>query len=290
MGVKFSRKIYPYLPLIPSLGILFGVGLYPLFYAIYMSFHQYSLIGLRPFKFLGGQNYVELFGSFLFWRSLQVTLMFVAVALACEVGLGLVFAFLFKGESRIMGVARSIITYPLLMAPAIVGMVWRFLYHPIFGPISLTLRSLNLPLVSPGDPGTALLSLIIADIWQWTPLVFLIFLSGILAVPPEYYEAADIDGMGGWYRFRYVTLPNLRPFVVMAALLRGTALFSEFDKIYVITRGGPGTATMSLVYRTYEVQFGFYSVGEAAALSIMVLILINIFVMLFIRTMARFKR
>jgi len=288
MKMKVS-KLYPYLILIPSLGILLGVGIYPISYAIYMSLHQYSLIGIKPFMFIGGQNYVELFGEPLFWKSLQVTLLFVFGALVAELVFGLVLALLFRGESRVIGVSRAIITYPMLMAPAIVGMVWRFLYHPIFGPISLILPALNLPQISPGDSSTALLSLVIADVWQWTPLIFLIFLSGILAIPPELYEAAEIDGMPEWHKFRYITMPNLRVFVGMAALLRGTALFSEFDKIFVITRGGPGTSTMNLVYRSYETAFGYYSIGEAAALCIIVLIMVNVFVTAFLRFMGRFR-
>ena len=287
MKLRISEKRLGYLLLLPGIAIILFVGLFPLLFTVYSSFMDYSLFGFRAITFIGAANYIKLVGGRYFIPSLSVTIIYVLAALIAEIILGLSAALLFRGTYKKDIVARVVITYPILMAPVVVGMIWKYLYYPSIGPVTVLLQSLSLPMIDTGSRSTALLSVIIADVWQWTPLLFLIFLSGILAIPNELFEAAELDGMSVLSKFRYIILPNLRAVFTIVLLLRGTLLFSEFDKIFILTRGGPGMATRNLVYSAYEAAFSYYSVGDAATWSIFILIFVNVFVFLSVRVLRR---
>lgn len=287
MKLQISEKRLGYLLLLPGIVVILFVGLFPLLFTVYTSFTDYSLFGFREITFVGGANYAKLVGGRYFIPSLTVTIVYVLAALTAEIALGLSAALLFRGTCKKEIAARLVITYPILMAPVVVGMIWKYLYYPSIGPVTVLLQSLSLPMIDTGSRSTALLSVIISDIWQWTPLLFLIFLSGILAIPNEFFEAAELDGMSTLSRFRYIILPNLRAVFTIVLLLRGTLLFSEFDKIFILTRGGPGLATRNLVYSAYEAAFSFYSVSDASTWSILILIFVNIFVFLSLRALRR---
>lgn len=214
-------------------------------------------------------------------------MIYVVGGLSVEMVLGLIGALLFRGMSKISLAVRSLIVSPILLAPVVVGMVWKYLFYPGVGPVTNLLLGLGLPMIDTGSLDTALLSVLIADIWQWTPLILLIFLSGILSIPNELFEAAELDQMSKLARFRYIILPNLPAVTAIVVLLRGTLLFSEFDKIYILTRGGPGIATSNLVYQAYEAAFGFYSISDAGTWSVFILVLVNVFVFASITLLGR---
>jgi len=287
MRFKFSRD---YFYVLPALVIILVIGLFPLCFSIYATFVDYSLVPPRPITFVGGKNYVDILtGPFL--RALGITVSMVAACLALEIAFGFIGALLFTGTSKIETAVRTLISGPILLSSVVVGMLWKYLYFPVIGPVTLFLKFLGVPENPPIDTArtdTALISIIIADVWQWTPLVLLIFLSGILAIPKELLEAAEIDGMPSLSRLRYIIIPNMGGVLTIVLLLRGTMLFTEFDKIFILTKGGPGVHTMNIVYKSYEASFGgIYSISDAATWSIFVLIIINIFVLASAKMLAR---
>ncbi len=261
----------------PGLLTILSIGLFPLLFTVFASFTDWKLLP-PSFAFAGVESYVRIISSREFPNAIRVTLMYVVGGLSIEMLLGLVGALLFRGMSKKSMAIRSLIISPILLAPVVTGMVWKYLFYPGVGPVTNLLLALGLPMISTGSMDTAFLSILIADIWQWTPLILLIFLSGILSIPNELFEAAELDQMSRVARFRYIILPNLPAVTAIIVLLRGTLLFSEFDKIFILTRGGPGTVTSNLVYQAYEAGFGFYSISDAATWSVFILILVNVFV------------
>lgn len=285
MKSPIPRKV---LFLLPALVTIILIGAFPLGFTVFATFTEWDLLPPH-FALDGGSAYAAVFGSG-FLHSASVTLTFVIVALAAEMLLGLVGALLFRGLWRRDMMVRNFIVMPILMAPVIAAMVWKFLLYPDVGPVTNLLQALGLPMIDTGSLNTALLSVIITDVWQWSPLVFLIFLSGVLAIPSELFEAAELDQMSALSKFRYIVLPNLRSVTVIVVLLRGTLLFSEFDQIFILTRGGPGTATENIVYSAYEAAFNFYSISNAAVWSVALLIIVNIFVLGSLQLLARWGK
>ena len=266
----------PYLFISIPIVILLLIGLYPLIFSVWMSFHWWPLVQYKAPYIIGAENYIKLVTSSHFTQVLLNTGIYVvgSVGMAFFIGLGL--ALLMQSESKIMDSLRAYFLLPILMAPVAVALVFRFLYNPLYGPLSLILMQMGL-FVNFQSRELALFSIILTDVWQWTPFMFLVLLSGILYIPKEHYEAAEVDGVNLWQKLRYITIPYLKPLILIILLLRGTVCFGELDKIYVITRGGPGRATQTLVYQAYETGFQTYVIGEAAAIGFFILILVNIF-------------
>jgi multiple sugar transport system permease protein len=271
-----------YLYIIPALAAILFVGVYPLVYTVYSSFSWYKLLPPVGPNFPTVQNYLGIFQG-AFTGSLVTTLIIWASTLTLEFLIGFLGALAFVGSDKITATARILVSGPCLMSSVIAGMLWKYFFYPKIGPVSLLLNAVGVagdPPLNTAGVSTAAITIIIADVWQWTPLVLLILLSGVMAIPHELTESAEIDGMSWFSKLRYIILPNMQGVFIIALLLRGTLLFSEFDKIFILTRGGPGTTTMTLVYRSYEAMFGGgYNIGEATAWAVIILIIVNIFVM-----------
>ncbi len=259
--------------------------LYPVVYNIFIGFFDLKL-GRTP-VFNGIANYREMLADSQFLNSLVTTLIFVFAAVSVEVLFGMLIAFLLNHENRIMEIIRTFILIPTVFTPLVAGLVWKSLYHPDLGMITYYIRKLGVD-IGRGlivERSLALGAVIVVDVWEWTPLMVIIILAGLKSLPTEPYEAARIDGAGEIPIFFRITLPLLRPTLMVALLIRSLDALKVFDIIWAITGGGPGTSTTVANLRIYEVGISQLRIGYAAALSNVLLIIgviIGVFLIKFI--------
>lgn len=277
-GIASDRTL-AYLLIAPTLAVLLALSIYPLVYSIKISLQtetaQWSL-----------QNFARLATDRFFLTALAHTFVYAAVALTIEFLLGLGLALLLNGRMRGRGLFRSLLLVPMMLPAVVVGVVWRLMLNPNFGAINGTLKSFGMKtdaLTWTASPKLAMASVIMADVWQWTPFMFLILLAGLQAIPQEPYEAALIDGSSAWQTFRYVTLPLLKPAILIALLLRTMDLLRVFDQIFILTEGGPGFATETASLYIYRTAFRFSNFGYAAAMSFVLLAITNVISLGYIR-------
>lgn len=269
----------------PLVAMLIVFTIYPLIYNIWLSFHEYA-----PFKrelvFVGWDNWAALMEDTRFWGSLSVTFTYFSVVLAIELVLGMAIALLLDTDERGFGLLRALLTLTLVIPPAITGMMFLLMQDPQFGVITYVLQAVGL--LTPESPilstsSTALMGVMLADIWQWTPFMVLIFLAGLRSLPPEPYEAAMLDGASTWQIFHRITLPLMSKVIAVAVLIRGIDLFRMFDYVFVMTSGGPGTATYTLSFYAWQQTFSFVKWGYGATISIVSLVIILIIANVFIK-------
>jgi multiple sugar transport system permease protein len=265
----------------PAVGLLFALSIYPLIYSVKVSFTSES----------GGltlAHYGRLFQDRLFSMACWQTALYASVALAVEFVLGLGLALLVDSLGRGRGVFRAGLLAPMLLPPVVAAVIWRLIYNPQFGVLNGTLRELGLntaKLTWTSGESTAMLSVLLVDIWEWTPFLFLLLSAGLQAIPREPYEAATMDGASGWQVFRDVTLPLLKPTLALALLLRAMDLARIFDQIFILTQGGPGFASETVSLYIYRTAFRFFNFGYAAAMSFVTLALTTIFARALLRVM-----
>ncbi|WP_370541695.1 carbohydrate ABC transporter permease [Actibacterium sp. 188UL27-1] len=284
---KFSRFVssdHPLPWLAPLLAMLVTFTIYPLIYNIWLSFHEYAPFK-RRLEFVGWDNWSTLIGDDRFWASMGVTLLYFAVVLTIELILGLALALLLDSEDFGFGFLRGLLTMTLVVPPAITGMMFLLMEDPEFGVITYVLETLGIlsstqPILA--SPSTALMGVMLADIWQWTPFMVLIFIAGLRSLPQEPYEAAMLDGASGWQIFRRITLPLLSKVIAVAVLIRGIDLFRMFDYVFVMTSGGPGTATYTVSLYAWQQTFSFIKWGYGATISLVTLLVIIFIANLFI--------
>ncbi len=263
--------------LAPLLIFVVAIAIYPLLFSLFISFFKYRLTDPDQIKtFLGLANYTNAFQDKQVTKAVTNTLVFVAGTVTLEILLGLGLALLLASETRIMRGTRAFLLIPMALPSLVVGLVWKSLYNVDFGVIPYYFKAIGIdmgrgPL---GELSWAMPAVILIDIWQWTPLLMVIFLAGIKSLPLEPYEAALVDGATRWQRFWHITLPLLQPTFLIALLLRTMQSFKVFDIIYATTSGGPGSATTVLNYHIYTVGLVFFNMGYAAALANILLIIV----------------
>ncbi len=273
-GSRFSRwrdSGLPYFLIAPTVAVLLALSIYPLLYAVRVAFQTES----SSWTFA---NFTRLASDSFFLSALWHTLIYATVALTFEFLLGLGLALLLDRPLRGRGVFRAVLLIPMMLPPVVVGVVWRLMLNPDFGAVNGTLKSVGIntdALTWTASPTLAFASVIAVDIWQWTPFMFLVLLAGLQAIPQEPYEAAMIDGANWWQTFLHVTLPMLRPAMLIALLLRTMDLLRVFDQIFILTEGGPGFATETVSLYIYRSAFRFFDFGYAAAMSFVLLIVTN---------------
>ena len=260
---------------IPSVILLGFVALFPFIFSLYISFTESTAYNIYHGKFVGLGNYISLFKDIKFWDSLRVTLLYVALSVSIEMMLGFFLALLVDSLDRYQRLFMILLIIPMMIAPLVYGIIFKLLYNSIYGPIPVFFRSVfNMELQILNKPFRALLAMVIVDVFQWTSFVFLITYSALQALPKEPFEAAMIDGATYWKRVRYVLLPLIRPAFVVIMIFRLMDSFKTFDQIFVITGGGPGTATTTLSLYTYFLMFTRYNFGKAAALTVIILMVV----------------
>ena len=266
-----SQNLTRILLLLPALVLLAALTIYPLVPVVYYSFFDYHSV--RGFEgFVGIANYRRLLGDLFFTVSLRNTLVFALLATSSQLLLGLAFALLFNRPFRGRQLFVPLMILPMILSTMVVSAIWRAWFHYDFGFLNNVLRAIGLDGVRwLFDPNIALYSIALVDLWQWTPMVFLILLAGLQSIPGEYYEAARIDGANGFQVLTSITLPLIQGHLFLVALLRTVDAFKLFDKVYALTGGGPGIATESVSTYIYREGFRYFNVGTASAASIIML-------------------
>lgn len=274
--------VFPLLLIAPTLLVLLSLSIYPLIYSVTISLQTQTSEGLR----WGVSNFTRLFSDGFFLSALIHTLIYAIAALTLEFLIGLGLALLLNSQLRGRGFFRATLLVPMMLPTVVVGVVWRLMLNPNFGALNGTLKRFGVnteSLTWTASPRLAMFSVIAVDVWQWTPFVFLVLLAGLQAIPQEPYEAALIDGSSRWQTFRYVTLPLLKPAILIALLLRTMDLLRVFDQIFILTEGGPGFATETISLYVYRTAFRFFDFGYAAAMSFVLLALTNVISTIYIR-------
>jgi multiple sugar transport system permease protein len=263
----------PYLLLAPTVFLVLAVLVYPLLDGLRTStgFYRFG----RRLREVGWGNYTQALQDPAFRDSLVTTAEFVALAVALETLLGLALALLCAREVRFIRAVRGTLILPMIVTPVVVGIIFRLIYASDVGLTASLARAVGLsPPEILGQPNAAFLGLVVLDVWEWTPLLFLILLAGIQSLPVEPFEAARVDGAGPWRTFVDHTLPMLRPTILIAVTLRSIDALTTFDQVYVLTRGGPGTATQLVSIYGYQTFFQFQQFGYAAAMLLMVALVV----------------
>ena len=259
---RHVRWIFP----LPALLFVLVMMAFPLLYTAWISLTGWSLSAGTPPDFIGLKNYLALFQDERFRLAVVRTLYFTLLAMAVEVVAGVAIALLLDREYPGKRVVNAIMLLPMMATPVAIAMVWLFMYEPSAGVVNYVLRALHgpTPLWIAG-PNSAIPALVLVDVWEWTPMITLISLAGLSGLPGDVFEAAKVDGAGGWRMLWQITLPMLMPTVTIAALLRLIDALKTFDIIYAMTGGGPGYASETLNIYTYQQAFSYFSFGFASA-------------------------
>jgi multiple sugar transport system permease protein len=258
---------------VPALVVLVLVTILPLIYLVVTSLTPLDMTNPESRRWAGLTNYRELTGDARFWNSVwvQVRLSFWTVSLQLALGLGI--ALLLNGRLRLLELVRSAFVIPMVLPPVVVALIWKVLFTPDISILDWALGLLGLPQPAwLADPRLALWAVIVADVWEWFPFVMLMLLAALQILPADPVEAARLDGASRWQVFRYVTLPLLRPALVVATLFRLIDSVKAFPHIFIMTAGGPGTATEVTNFYAYLQGFSYGYVGYSSAVIVVMLL------------------
>jgi multiple sugar transport system permease protein len=292
-GIRVSvwlKKNPGLLLILPAVLIMLFVGIFPLFYSLGISFFRWEpkLPG-RPF--IGFKNYAELLKNIEFWSALKLTGMLLVSAVTLEFFIGLGLAILLAGPITGRRIFMPILMLPVMMVPVVVGFTWRMLWDPLYGPINQILgwfagHQVTISWLT--NAKTAFPAILVTEVWQWTPFMFLILLAGLTSINPELQEAAAIDGATNWKIFWKILIPVIRPVILVAILFRTIDVIKLFDIIYVTTGGGPGYATQPITYYLYRMGARFFRMGYTAAGSWLLLIIVSVIISLAVRRVGEY--
>ena len=273
-----GRHIHPgattWLLLGPCLVYLAAFAIYPLIYSLRLSFTDLTAADGTG-RWIGFKNYGDLLSDPQFWNAAKNSVIIVVATVALQVVLGTALALFFNLRLRGSSIVRGILVLPMLITPIIVGVMWRALLNPDWGLVNWAVTKLGIePPNWLGSIEMAMKTLIIVDVWQWTPFVFIIVFARLQALPQDVYEASAIDGAGPITTFRHITLPLLAPAIAFAAVFRAVDAFRSFDLIYGLSYGGPARSTTTLSFFSFQNGFQFQNYGYAAAVAYMMLLIL----------------
>jgi multiple sugar transport system permease protein len=268
------RSWYPYLLIAPTMITLVIISLLPFIYTVYLSLHEAKYGQVKGF--IGLENFLTVLTDPRFWNAIWVAVVFVLVAVPIEFMLGLAGALVLNAGVKYRSVLVPMMFIPTMMAPIVVGLLWKIMFAGSWGLLSYNLFE-RFGILSGtsifGSPNLALYGIILVDIWQWTPFMMLAFFAGLQSLPINPYRAAAIDGANPVQVFFLITLPLLAPLLVVIAILRLIDAFKIFDSIFILTGGGPGDATESPSMLAYKMVFEYWEIGEASALAVLIWLL-----------------
>ncbi len=278
-----NNPIFFILILLPALLVILFLTVYPVINTITLSFFKYNYLADDKI-FIGFKNFITIGSDTVFRTAFSNTVVFSAVTTIFEVGLGIFLALMFYGEFRGKGPFMITVIFPMMVSTMVICAVWRVLYHYDIGLFNYILRSLDLkPVGWLIDKNKALFSIILVDIWQWTPFAFLVMQAGLNSIPREIFESASIDGAGYFRNLIYITLPVLSSQILLVIMLRTIDTFRIFGKVYALTQGGPGNSTETVSYYIYREGFSFFNLGRASASALYVLAVIFLIAMFYIK-------
>lgn len=283
-GVQQRRAGYTMV--LPALIVICGITLFPIAYSIWMSLNDVTLSSSGfQLHFLGLGNYKTLVHAGVFWHSLWFTFYYSVVTVAAELVIGLLIALAINNVAKLKNVAIVIMLIPWSLITVIAAEMWDYIYDGVYGVLNYVLQSLHI-ISSPhtwlGSTVSAVIAMMVADIWKTTPFVVIIILAGLQMISKEYYEAARMDGASSWMVFWHVIFPQLRGSIALAGLFRILQAFGVFDLPFVLTNGGPGTATQSLAILGEEVLFQDLHFGTGSAVAVATVVVVLIISLLFL--------
>ncbi len=285
--LPFADRNFKYLMIFPAVLIILMIGLFPVIYTLVVSMQNIDMM-FEDTSFQGAKHYVALFGDARFWESILHTFLFLIIALPIELLLGLALAYLFLDRMPGKQVFIALLVLPVMISPIVAGATWRLLFDNRFGPINQVLgwfAGEPVTILWTVDPTFVYPAILIAEIWQWTPFMFLLLLAALTNVDRSQLEAAEIDGAGFWRTFFRIVLPAIWPVMAIAILIRALDLFRLFDVVWALTRGGPGTSTETFSVYAYVLGFHQFETSYTAAMSFAVIIILAATVTLMLRRM-----
>lgn len=269
LEVLASERYFKWVLILPLIIVLAIFMVYPLFFSVYYSFHEWGLTGTP--RFVGLDNYRKMFHDSAFLTALVRTFQVTVICLVAELAIGLGLATLWNRDFKGQNLVRSLMLMPLLIAPLILSLLWNFMLHYDYGAVNQFLQWLGLPKVSWWSPRYALLTIAMITIWQWFPFSAFVLLAGLRSLPKDVFEAAQVDGAKPGYIYRRLTLPMLTPLIMIIVVLRTMWLIRLFDPLYGTTRGGVNTELLDWVL--YRTAFVYFDIGYGSAMAIFSLFL-----------------
>lgn len=269
-GDRFQAAAF----IVPSCLVLALLTIWPFVYSVYLSLHSVRLTALHRAIFIGLDNYRNLLADGLFLRATLNTLMLAAASIACEIIVGFVVAkaFVSIAHLRWSNWLRSFFLMPMMVTPLIVGMIFAYVFNPVLGVANYLLGAIGLAPVSWfGESIPAMLSILLINVWQWTPFMMLLIMAGLFSIRSDLYEAARVDGAKWHHVLRFLEIPSIRGIVLLGVILRIIDTLRFFDVVYVTTRGGPGDSTMVLTLYAYQQNFQFFQAGVGSAAAVIIL-------------------
>jgi len=285
-----DEKRLGYMLLVPALTLTFFFLIYPMFYSLAVSF--FRITGYEFGGFVGLGNYADaIVNNQIFAGAVTITFYFVLVSLVIEFVLGLGLALILNTNLLGMKAMRWVIIVPMMMTPVVVGLIFRLIYSPEGGVINEILGYMKLPKQNwLADPSTALNALIVVEVWQYTPFMALVLLAGLQTVSPEMYEAAAVDGASRLQLFRHITIPFIRPVMLIAIIFSLMRMFKTFDIVVMVSKGGPGYATILISYYIQQVTYRYLRISDAAAMSQLLMLIVLIIGNIYIRYMRNYLK
>ncbi len=283
---RLAPNYWPFV--IPALIVIAAVIVFPWVFTLWMSANNWTLG--QPRSFVGWDNYVRLATDARFWESLWHTVLYTVLSVVGPLFFGTLAALIFDANFPLRGFLRGIFVMPMMATPVAVALVWTMMFHPQLGVLNYLLSLVGIgPQEWIYNQYRVIPSLVLVEVWQWTPLVMLIVLGGLASVPREPYESAEIDGANAWQKFRYLTMPMIAPFLMIAVIIRSIDAIKSFDIIYAMTQGGPGTASETINIYLYNTAFSYYDIGYGSAMAVVFFIVIVAlsFILLMIRQRTR---
>jgi multiple sugar transport system permease protein len=287
---RFVHLASPYLLILPSVILMSVIILVPLVRGILMSFNEVDIINQGKMQFVGLKNYITLLDDPVFFTAIRNTMVWTLGVVFFQYVIGLSVALLLNEPIPLRGMFRGLVLVPWVVPSVVAALVWRWIYVPDYGILNHLLRLLYIiqdPLQWLSDSKLAMIAVIVVGVWKGIPFMAVVLLAGLQSIPKELYDAAEVDGASIIQRFRYVTIPNLRYLSTIVILLSIIWTFNSFDLVYVMTKGGPSNATHLLSTYAYLTAFTFIDFGYAAALSVVMLLVLLVFAMIFSRLLKR---
>lgn len=289
---QLSDRAVMLLFLLPTMIILIVMNIYPLFYSLYLSFTKYSVISSTPPQWVGFANYTSILSDARIWHNFAVTGQYTVLSVGLQVIVGFGLALALKDKFRGSGIITTLILVPMMLSPVVVGLFWRLMFNPSYGIVNLLLgfRDASTAPEWLGSSTLAMWSIVIVDVWMWSPFVMLLCLAGLSAIPDYLYEAAAIDRAKPWFIFRRITLPQVMPLLLIAVLFRTIEALKQFDLVMGLTGGGPGNSTETVAVALYRRAFqGQFDTGYSSALAYIVLIVVIAISSLYIRQLNKVR-
>jgi ABC-type sugar transport system permease subunit len=291
---QLSDRAIANLFVLPTIFLLVAMNVFPLFWSLFLSFNKYKADNpkVAP-EWIGNANYTEILSRQEVWSSFQVTAAFVVLAVGLQLLVGFGLALMLNRQFKAKSIVTTLFLLPMMLSSVVVALFWKYLLDPNFGLVNYLLAQVGLidPLkpINWFDKDHALLSVVIADTWQWSPFVMLIAVAGLASVPNTLYEAASVDRASAWFRFRYITLPFIAPLLMVALLFRTLDSFKMFDIAWIMTQGGVSNSAETVSIQVYREALRNWNTGEACALGYVVLLVIIGLTNLYLLLLGRVK-